>query len=99
MLSGRLPAQPQLPHGLRAIMRARCRRAAGSRAGPAGLATRVRPLPSPRRISPALAATEMPRRNTGVLANCIAPGAIETSILAGFTPEALAALVTKCPLG
>lgn len=36
---------------------------------------------------------------SGVLANCIAPGAIETPILGGLTPEAVAALLAKCPLG
>ena len=36
---------------------------------------------------------------SGVLANCLAPGPIETPILGGMTPEALAALLAKCPLG
>src|SRR4051812_28945467 len=36
---------------------------------------------------------------SGVLANCIAPGAIETPILGGLTPEAVASLLAKCPLG
>jgi 2-dehydro-3-deoxy-L-rhamnonate dehydrogenase (NAD+) len=36
---------------------------------------------------------------SGVLANCLAPGAIETPILGGLTPEAVAALLAKCPLG
>ena len=36
---------------------------------------------------------------TGALANCIAPGPIETPILGGFPPENLPALLAKCPLG
>ncbi|MGD9510453.1 MAG: SDR family oxidoreductase [Geminicoccaceae bacterium] len=36
---------------------------------------------------------------SGVLANCIAPGPIETPILAGFTPETVASMLAKCPLG
>ena len=36
---------------------------------------------------------------SGVLANCLAPGPIETPILGGMTPENLTALLAKCPLG
>jgi 3-oxoacyl-[acyl-carrier protein] reductase len=36
---------------------------------------------------------------TGVLANCIAPGAIDTPILSGLPPENLTSLLAKCPLG
>lgn len=36
---------------------------------------------------------------SGVLANCLAPGLIETPIMAGMTPETVAGMVAKCPLG
>ena len=35
---------------------------------------------------------------SGVLANCLAPGLIETPIMAGMTPETVAGMVAKCPL-
>lgn len=36
---------------------------------------------------------------SGVLANCLAPGLIETPIMDGMTPETVAGMVAKCPLG
>jgi 3-oxoacyl-[acyl-carrier protein] reductase len=35
----------------------------------------------------------------GVLANCVAPGPIDTPMVHGLAPETLAALLARCPLG
>ena len=36
---------------------------------------------------------------SGVLANCVAPGPIDTPMVHGLAPETLAALLARCPLG
>ena len=47
-------------------------------------------------LTKALAKEEGP---SGVTVNCVAPGAVETDMLAGFTPEEKAALADEAPLG